>query len=104
MDCVKTFRGHCPKPRFVRFPGGSVFLVPGAQEHYWKESVGPQKDRKPAYNIWGCRRTPAGLELYEYFQWCEDMGAEPLPWRQVFLVRTLWQMSAEWLVSRADPR
>ena len=25
-------------------------------------------------------------------------------WRQVFLVRTLWQMSAEWLVSRAESR
>ena len=27
-----------------------------------------------------------------------------LYWRQVFLVRTLWQMSAEWLVSRAESR
>ena len=40
--------------------------------------MGPQKDRKPAYNIWGYHQTRQ-LGFYEYFQWCEDMGAEPLP-------------------------
>ena len=29
-------------------------------------------------NIWNYHQT-RGLGFYEYFQWCEDMGAEPLP-------------------------
>ncbi len=67
------------KPRFVRFPGGCMLHGQGIDNIYhWKESVGPLKDRKPAYNIWGYHQT-RGLGFYEYFQWCEDMGAEPLP-------------------------
>ena len=67
------------KPRFVRFPGGCMLHGQGLDNIYhWKESVGPQKDRKPAYNIWGYHQTRQ-LGFYEYFQWCEDMGAEPLP-------------------------
>ncbi len=67
------------KPRFVRFPGGCMLHGQGIDNIYhWKESVGPMKDRKPAYNIWGYHQT-RGLGFYEYFQWCEDMGAEPLP-------------------------
>ncbi len=67
------------KPRFVRFPGGCMLHGQGLDNIYhWKESVGPQKDRKPAYNIWGYHQSRQ-LGFYEYFQWCEDMGAEPLP-------------------------
>ena len=67
------------KPRFVRFPGGCMLHGQGLANIYnWKESVGELKDRKPAYNIWGYHQT-RGLGFYEYFQWCEDMGAEPLP-------------------------
>ena len=67
------------KPRFVRFPGGCMLHGQGLGNIYhWKESVGPLKDRKPARNIWGYHQTRA-LGFYEYFQWCEDMGAEPLP-------------------------
>lgn len=85
-----TYRGHGLrkdlaeaiadlKPRFVRFPGGCMLHGQGLKNIYhWKESVGPQKDRKPAYNIWGYHQTRQ-LGFYEYFQWCEDMGAEPLP-------------------------
>ena len=66
-------------PRFVRFPGGCMLHGQGLDNIYhWKESVGPQKDRKPAYNIWGYHQSRQ-LGFYEYFQWCEDMGAEPLP-------------------------
>jgi alpha-L-arabinofuranosidase len=46
--------------------------------YHWKESVGPLKDRKPAKNIWNYHQTRK-LGFFEYFQWCEDMGAEPLP-------------------------
>ena len=67
------------KPRFVRFPGGCMLHGQGLDNIYhWKESVGPQKDRKPAYNIWGYHQSRQ-LGFYEYFLWCEDMGAEPLP-------------------------
>lgn len=67
------------QPRFVRFPGGCMLHGQGLDNIYhWKESIGPQKDRKPAYNIWGYHQTRK-LGFYEYFQWCEDMGAEPLP-------------------------
>ena len=67
------------KPKFVRFPGGCMLHGQGIDNIYhWKESVGPMKDRKPAYNIWNYHQTRE-LGFYEYFQWCEDMGAEPLP-------------------------
>ena len=67
------------KPKFVRFPGGCMLHGQGVDNIYhWKESIGPLKDRKPAYNIWNYHQT-RGLGFYEYFQWCEDMGAEPLP-------------------------
>ena len=46
------------KPKFVRFPGGCM-------------SHGQ-------VNIWGYHQT-RGLGFFEYFQFCEDIGAEPLP-------------------------
>ncbi len=47
------------KPRFVRFPGGCMLHGQGLKNIYhWKESVGPQKDRKPAYNILGIPSDP----------------------------------------------
>lgn len=67
------------KPRFVRFPGGCMLHGQGLENIYhWKESIGPQKDRKLARNIWNYHQTRK-LGFFEYFQWCEDMGAEPLP-------------------------
>ena len=67
------------KPRFVRFPGGCMLHGQGLENIYhWEESVGPLKDRKPAKNIWNYHQTRK-LGFFEYFQWCEDMGAEPLP-------------------------
>lgn len=67
------------QPKFVRFPGGCMLHGEGLDNIYnWKESVGPLKDRKPAMNIWHYHQSRA-LGFYEYFQWCEDMGAEPLP-------------------------
>lgn len=67
------------KPRFVRFPGGCMSHGQGLGNIYhWNESIGPWQDRKPAKNIWGYHQT-RGLGFYEYFQFCEDIGAEPLP-------------------------
>lgn len=66
-------------PRFVRFPGGCVAHGDGIDNIYdWKGSVGPLEARKPLRNLWGYHQT-RGLGYYEYFQFCEDIGAEPLP-------------------------
>lgn len=66
-------------PRFVRFPGGCVAHGDGLENMYrWKNTVGALEARKPQRNLWGYHQT-AGLGYYEYFQFCEDIGAEPLP-------------------------
>ncbi len=67
------------KPRFVRFPGGCVAHGNGIENIYrWKESIGNLEERKPDFNLWGYHQTK-GLGYFEYFQFCEDIGAEPLP-------------------------
>ena len=67
------------KPKFVRFPGGCVAHGNGIDNIYdWKGSVGALEDRKPLYNIWNYHQT-RGLGYHEYFLFCEDIGAEPLP-------------------------
>ncbi len=67
------------KPKFVRFPGGCMSHGQGLDNIYhWQHTVGPLQDRKPDMNIWHYHQT-RGLGLYEYFQFCEDIGAEPLP-------------------------
>jgi len=66
-------------PRFVRFPGGCVAHGDGLANIYrWKNTVGPLETRKPQKNLWGYHQT-AGLGYFEYFQFCEDIGAVPLP-------------------------
>lgn len=67
------------KPRFVRFPGGCVVHGNGIENMYhWKNTIGPLETRKPQANIWGYHQS-MGLGFYEYFQFCEDIGALPLP-------------------------
>lgn len=85
-----TYKGHglrkdmaetlaALQPKFVRFPGGCMSHGDGLGNIYnWKETIGPVQNRKPAPNIWRYHQTRK-LGFYEYFQWCEDMGAEPLP-------------------------
>jgi len=66
-------------PRFVRFPGGCVAHGDGLENIYrWKNTIGPLESRKPQRNIWNYHQS-VGLGYYEYFQFCEDIGAEPLP-------------------------
>ena len=66
-------------PRFFRFPGGCVAHGDGLKNIYqWKNTIGPLEARKPARNLWGYHQS-MGLGYYEYFQFCEDIGAEPLP-------------------------
>lgn len=67
------------RPRFVRFPGGCVAHGQGIDNIYrWKNSIGPLESRKPMKNLWGYHQT-MGLGYFEYFQFCEDIGAMPLP-------------------------
>lgn len=89
---AKTFKGRANglrndlaqtladlKPRFVRFPGGCVAHGNGIDNIYdWKGSIGPLEARKPLRNLWGYHQT-RGLGYHEYFLFCEDLGAEPLP-------------------------
>ena len=86
----ETYKGHGLRkdlaeaiaalhPKFVRFPGGCMSHGQGIGNIYhWNETIGPWQDRKPDFNIWGYHQT-RGLGFYEYFQFCEDLGAEPLP-------------------------
>jgi alpha-L-arabinofuranosidase len=67
------------RPRFMRFPGGCLVHGSGVHRYYdWKASVGPVEQRRAQRNLWGYHQT-LGLGYFEYFQFCEDMGAIPLP-------------------------
>ncbi len=76
-------------PGFLRFPGGCI--VEGsvlARRYQWKNTLGAVEDRKLLINRWNYEflHRPApdyfqsfGLGFFEYFQLCEDIGAQPLP-------------------------
>lgn len=67
------------KPKFIRFPGGCLVHGDGLHRYYdWKESVGPVETRQARRNSWGYHQT-RGLGYFELFQFCEDIGAKPLP-------------------------
>ena len=68
-------------PKFMRFPGGCVVHGGGDgfwNTYRWKTTVGPKEQRRPLKNTWGYHQS-MGLGYYEYFQFCEDLGMEPLP-------------------------
>ncbi|WP_183576493.1 alpha-L-arabinofuranosidase C-terminal domain-containing protein [Mucilaginibacter sp. X5P1] len=67
------------KPKFVRFPGGCLVHGDGVNNIYrWKNTVGPVENRIQQRNIWSYHQS-VGLGFYEYFRFCEDIGAKPLP-------------------------
>jgi alpha-N-arabinofuranosidase len=67
------------RPRFMRFPGGCLVHGDGIGNIYdWKDTIGPVEQRKGKVNIWRYHQS-AGLGYFEYFQFCEDIGAKPLP-------------------------
>ena len=77
------------KPGFMRFPGGCI--VEGTQlsgRYQWKKTLGPVEERPLLINRWNYEflHRPApdyfqsfGLGFFEFFQLCEDIGAQPLP-------------------------
>jgi len=66
-------------PKFMRFPGGCLAHGDGIANIYrWKDTIGPIEQRKGQPNIWRYHQS-VGLGYFEYFQFCEDIGAKPLP-------------------------
>lgn len=66
-------------PKFVRFPGGCLVHGRGLPNLYhWKDTIGPIEKRRQQPGYWGYHQS-LGLGYYEYFQFCEDIGATPLP-------------------------
>lgn len=66
-------------PKFMRFPGGCLVHGHGLGNMYrWKDSIGPIEQRRGQPNLWGYHQS-LGLGYFEYFQFCEDIGAKPLP-------------------------
>ena len=87
-----TYKGHglrrdlaealeALQPKFVRFPGGCIVHGGGDgfwDTYHWKNTIGPKQERVGLKNCWGYHQS-FGLGYYEYFQLCEDLGAQPLP-------------------------
>lgn len=89
---VDTYKGHGLRkdlaqaladlqPKFMRFPGGCVVHGGGDgfwNTYRWKTTIGPREERRPLKNTWGYHQS-MGLGYYEYFQFCEDVGMQPVP-------------------------
>ena len=68
-------------PKFMRFPGGCVVHGGGDgfwNTYRWKTTIGPKETRRQLKNTWGYHQS-CGLGYFEYFQFCEDLGMEPVP-------------------------
>ncbi len=69
------------QPKFMRFPGGCVVHGGGDgfwDTYRWKTTIGPKETRRGLKNTWGYHQS-MGLGYYEYFQFCEDLGMQPVP-------------------------
>lgn len=72
------------KPKFMRFPGGclvhdgSLNSEDRDSMYRWKNTIGPLEGRPARRSNWGYNQT-LGLGYYEYFCFCEDIGAKPIP-------------------------
>ena len=73
-------------PSFIRFPGGCLAEGTNLENLYnWKQTIGAPEQRLQSANIWrdsangrNYNNTNA-MGYHEYFQLCEDLGAEALP-------------------------
>ncbi|MDF9841659.1 MULTISPECIES: alpha-L-arabinofuranosidase C-terminal domain-containing protein [unclassified Paenibacillus] len=72
------------KPKFMRFPGGCLVHDGSLNPHdrnsmyRWKNTIGELAERPARRNNWQYNQT-LGLGYYEYFQFCEDIGAKAIP-------------------------
>jgi alpha-L-arabinofuranosidase len=79
------------QPAFMRFPGGCIVEGNDLPNRYeWKNTIGDIAERKENWNRWQDAMSAQGwsapqyyqtygLGFFEYFQLCEDIGADPLP-------------------------
>lgn len=71
-------------PKFMRFPGGCLVHDGSLNDHdrdsmyRWKRTVGKVEERPSWRNNWGYNQS-LGLGYFEYFCFCEEIGAEPVP-------------------------
>lgn len=71
-------------PKFLRFPGGCLVHDGSLNDHdrnsmyRWKRTIGKVEERPSWRNNWGYNQS-LGLGFYEYFCFCEEIGAEPVP-------------------------
>ncbi|KKY23140.1 putative alpha-n-arabinofuranosidase a [Diplodia seriata] len=64
--------------KFLRFPGGNNLEGENEDNRWkWNLTIGPLKDRPGRQGTWGYPNTDA-LGIVEYFEWCTDMGLEPV--------------------------
>ena len=72
------------RPKFMRFPGGclihdgSLNADDRDSMYRWKNTLGDVAERPARRNNWRYNQT-LGLGYYEYFLFCEDIGAKPIP-------------------------
>ena len=80
------------KPKFMRFPGGCIVEGRSFENMYnWKDTIDPVEERRTNWNRWQTEEyrnlgfdasdyyQSYGIGFYEYFQFCEDIGAKPVP-------------------------
>lgn len=71
-------------PKFMRFPGGCLVHDGSLNDHdrnsmyRWKRTIGKVEERPSWRNNWGYNQS-LGLGYFEYFCFCEEIGAEPVP-------------------------
>lgn len=78
-DLTEALEGLHPK--FMRFPGGCIVHGGGDgfwNTYRWENTVGPVEQRVQLKNTWGYHQSME-LGYFEYFQLCEDLGAQPVP-------------------------
>lgn len=80
------------KPKFLRFPGGCIVEgIDFPNMYNWKDTIGAPEERRTNWNRWQLEKYQRfgynasdyfqsyGIGFYEYFQFCEDIGAKPVP-------------------------
>jgi alpha-L-arabinofuranosidase len=67
------------KPKFIRFPGGCDVEHSSVEKGWnWKKAIGPIEQRPGTYEQrWGYHNSQQ-FGLDDFFQMCEDWGAEPV--------------------------
>jgi alpha-L-arabinofuranosidase len=66
-------------PKFIRFPGGCDVEHNSVEQGWnWKKAIGPIEERPGEYEERWSYHNSQQFGLDDYFQMCEDWGAEPI--------------------------